>query len=357
MSENHPPRAEEPQPQAGEPVAQEPEGPQVPEAAPTDFRRNIYLLIIILAVVVVAWVVSALTNPSAPAEQAANAPAPAASGQKAQQQPAAQTASQPAPRAEPVSPIRVVGSDRVLVAAAPSQLVKRGGQTFRTAEDTFDVTKMAPDFKPALLLRMPGRWAGQRPTIMAAGKLQELFQPAVTVKDIQPTDRVVTVTVGDETHAYPVALLTTMAGVIDQVGGSRVFVTWSPLTQLARCFAAELDGKAVQWQDAGLVYRGDEVLFDAGTGSLWDSLSGSALSGPMAGKAVKDLPAEVWPWADWVKDHATTNVLVLPGAAPDAKAAERIEAYLSSPDVPIPLAHAAAPAPPRPLPPPRPCPA
>ncbi len=351
MSEIQPPEAEEPQPAAVQPhaeqsVPQEPEGPQVPEAAPTDFRRNIYLFVIILAVVVLAWVVSLLYKPSAPAAETSNAPAPAATEQTAQQQaPSGQPAPQTGPSAEPVAPIYVVGSNRVLIAASPPQLVKRGQQTFRTAEETFDVTQRAPSFDPALLMRMPGRWAGQRPVVMAAGKLQELFQPAVTVKDLQPTDRAITVTIGDETHVYPVDLMSSLAGVIDLVGGRQVFVTWSPVTQLARCLDLTVDGKAVQWQDAGLVYRGNEVLIDPATGSLWDSFGGDALSGSMAGKVTQDLIAEVWPWADWVQAHATSNVLVLPGDTPDKESAQRMESYLSSPSVPIPLAHAPAPPP------------
>ena len=154
---------------------------------------------------------------------------------------------------------------------------------------------------------------------------------------LQPADRVVVLTVGPETHVYPVDLLSSVAGVLDQVGGRDVFVTLSPLTQLARCLVAQMDDKSVDWQDAGLVYRGNEVLFDSATGSLWDTFRAPPLTGPLAGKTAQLLPAQVWPWRQWKEDHPTSNVMVLPGATLDKDAAQRVEAYLSSPVVPIPL--------------------
>ena len=107
-----------------------------------------------------------------------------------------------------------------------------------------------------------------------AGRAEEFFQPAATLTSLQAEDRMVVVSIGTETHVYPANLLAVVAGVTDMVGGRRVFVTWSPVTQLARCLAAKMDDKPIDWQDAGLVYRGNEVMFDAGTGSLWDTATG-----------------------------------------------------------------------------------
>ena len=36
--------------------------PDVPEAAPTDYRRNVWLLAFMVAVVVTAWLVSVMRN-------------------------------------------------------------------------------------------------------------------------------------------------------------------------------------------------------------------------------------------------------------------------------------------------------
>ena len=241
------------------------------------------------------------------------------------------------PRAEPVSAIRVVGSDRILLAAAPAQVVKRGDQSYRMPEETFDATQRAADFDALALARLPRRWAGQRPVVAAAGKVQQLFQPAVTVPDLEPADRIVTVTIGEETHAYPVLLLYSVAGVLDLVGGRQVFVTWSPVTQVARCLVPQVDDKPLELQDAGLVYRGNELLFDVGTGSLWDTLTGAALTGPMVGKTVQVLPSDVLPWGQLKQDQPTANVLVLPGTTFDKQVRDRVEAYLNSPAIPVPV--------------------
>jgi hypothetical protein len=348
MTENQPPQPDQQQP-AVPPSAPEQQPPEAasPEAAPTDFRRNVYLLLIILGVVVAAWAYAVLSKPAA---TAAAAPGPQAAGQAALAAPPA--AGQPAapgggqakaasqmPAAEPVMPVGVIGSDRVLIGASPAHLVKSGDRTYLVPEQTFDATQTAPGVDRRGMARLAGRWAGQRVVVAAAGKLQEIFQPASTVTDLQPDDRVVVLTMGKETHVYPVDFLSTVACVADEVAGSRVAIVWSPVTQAARCLAAEVDGKPVQWEDAGLVYRGDEVLFDAGTGSLWDSFSGAALTGPMAGKTAQVLPVQVWPWGQWHGEHPASQVLLVPGFKADKDAAQHIEKYLGSSTPPVPLSH------------------
>jgi hypothetical protein len=233
--------------------------------------------------------------------------------------------------------MRVIGSDRLLLAACPAQQSKQEKGAYRMAL-FFDVTQIAKGFDPRGLMRMPGRWALQRPSLPLAGRAEEFFQPAATVPSLQPEDRMVVVTIGTETHVYPADLLAVVAGATDMVGGRRVFVAWNPVTQLASCLEAKMEDKPIDWQDSGLLYRGNEVLFDGGTGSLWDPATGAALTGPMSDRATQVLPVQVCLWGQWKAAHPDASILNPPGINLDPATTKRIETYLASPVVPVPLA-------------------
>ena len=174
------------------------------------------------------------------------------------------------------------------------------------------------------MLHLAGRWAEQRPSLAVAGRAEEFFQPAATLTTLQDDERLVVVSIGTETHVYPANLLAMFAGVTDVVGERRVFVSWSPVTQLARCLAAKVDDKPVDWVDAGMVYHGNEVMCDVATGSLWDVATGLALTGPMAEKTAEVLPVQVCLWGPWKAAHADSSVLNPPGLTMDKDIGKRL---------------------------------
>ena len=334
--------AESPTPEQPEhdppPSAPEPDAAPGEEEAPvaTDFRRNLWLLLIVLGVVVLAWVLAVVWRrvPEQIGElrppQAPPSPPPP---------PAKRSL-----RATPVEISRVIGPETMVVAAAPAIVLPRGNTTYRLAR-LFDVTNMAEGFSPGELLRFPNRWADQMPTLRLRGDGGPRFQPAAQIERVGPEDRVVVLETPDGPRAYPVAQLRTCTGVQDEVGGRAVFVFWNSMTQMARCLLAEVDGRALSWADAGWIYRGNAVLYENETGSLWDSFSGLALTGAMAGRSAAIRPVSVWPWGLWLAEHPEAAVLTsTPGALgpPPKKAGHaqsRLDAFLSTPDLPFKPAH------------------
>jgi hypothetical protein len=310
----------------------------------TNFRRNMWLLVIVLGTVLVAWVLAVLWK---------RVPAGLGALEERPTPQVAPIAQPPAPRRPgPVALARIVGSGSEIIPASPSLAVETGGLPYRLAR-YFDVSKRAEGFKPDQLIRFPGRWADQRLTLVPDPKAVESpFRPAQEATGLQAQDRLAVVTVGDQTRAYPVRILASAAGIYDDPGGQRVFVCWSALTQAARCLMARVDESNVEWHDAGLAYRGNEVLYDAQTGSLWDSFSGQALAGPSVGRYAAHAELTVWPWERWVAEKPTSLVLSggLSAAGPGTEAEQMLEAYLQSPTVPFETAHfsvAASPMPPK----------
>ena len=190
-----------PQPAPEAQTQQPPAQPQFPEPAPTDLRRNVWLLIIILGVVVVAWAFSLLSKPARPLRRPAGERRPARSRRTARSRRPARGPARPAapagaarrhcapsarpallrrrrlrqaeaaaPAAEAVMPMGVIGSDRLLPRGLPrAQRTGQDGASIRMPL-LFDVTQRAKAFDPRELIHMPGRWAVQRPTLAAGGQ-------------------------------------------------------------------------------------------------------------------------------------------------------------------------------------------
>jgi len=283
---------------------QQPE-PETPEPAPTALGRNYLLLVIILITVLVAWVISLLSSHRPQAETAVDTTAaPSPSAAPAPRQPQAPSM----PTGKTPSVLEVAASGQRAILAAPSQALDAGGPVYRRAR-LFDITERSETFQMKGLIRFGGQWADQRGTLDLDANAQGLFRTPEEAGHVKPDERVVVLRAGGQTRAYAVPVLRGYVGVEDTLGDLRVLVSWHFFPQAAACLIAERNGKPIQWRDAGLTYRGADVYYDADSGSLWNGLTGEALTGPHAGKAVGVLPVEVWTFEDWRAQNPDGKVL------------------------------------------------
>jgi len=319
-------------------------GPAPAEVAPTDYRRNVWLLIIIIVVVLLAWALAVFwkvksSKEIARIEQPASAPAPSARGAA----PPLRPAPPKGPMAVPVAVRKVVGQDTELILASPALRLPTG-EPYRQAR-YFDVTSRVDGFDPQSLIRIADRRSDQVQALVVASLKGQPFKPASQVTTMAPEERVVVVSLGGQSRAYPVSVLGTTVGVQDRLDGRPVFVCWNRPTQMARCFIAELDGEPVEWRDAGLLYRGNNVLYDRQSGSLWDSATGVAVAGPLAGKRAQVVPVELFTWETWSKANPDVSVLtvgVTLGGTPlevPISPTGGADPYVQDPAIPFPLQH------------------
>ncbi|NLW50203.1 MAG: DUF3179 domain-containing protein [Candidatus Brocadiaceae bacterium] len=312
-----------------EPPCESPEEP-----APTDFRRNIWLLFIILAVIGIAWLVAVTwerLDPSLLPPQAAPAPSPQKTPENRQPR-----------RAEPVEVSRVIGSERESILAAPAVLLRPSRVPYRL-QRLFDVTDKAGGFSIGELFRIPDAWLDHHPSLVLADGAPPGYVPLAGLSAPGPEDRLIVLQTPEATRAYPVALVSDFL-VRDSVDGRSCTISWSVLSQTASCLVADGDCAGVQWGDTGLIYRGDVVLYDRQTGSLWDSFSGRALTGPHAGASAPRHTVSVWPWEAGKAAFPDARVPDLePGQdVPDeqkAKVHAIMRDYLASDVPPIELRH------------------
>lgn len=60
-----------------------------------------------------------------------------------------------------------------------------------------------------------------------------------------------------------------------------------------------------------MLWQSSLVMYDVETGSLWSHLLGEAMSGPLKGAVLEQLPSVMTDWATWKAKHPQTTVINL----------------------------------------------
>ena len=132
---------------------------------------------------------------------------------------------------------------------------------------------------------------------------------AVDAEYLKPADRVVGVTLKDQSRAYPIAILNWHEIVNDEIDGQRFAVTYCPLCGTAVAFDATIDGRPTDFGVSGLLYNSDVLLYDRDTESLWSQILSESVSGKRVGQKLTPIPISHTTWRDWLEQHPDTMVL------------------------------------------------
>lgn len=135
------------------------------------------------------------------------------------------------------------------------------------------------------------------------------FEPVEEVSWLGDDDPVLSLTVGEETRAYPVAIMTWHEIVNDEVGGTPVTVTYCPLCNSGVAFLREVDGQVLDFGTSGKLYADNLVMYDRQTESLWPQLTGQASVGVLTGTQLEAIPMGAVGWAQFRAAHPDALVL------------------------------------------------
>ena len=135
------------------------------------------------------------------------------------------------------------------------------------------------------------------------------FVSAAEATFLEGAYRVLGLTLGAETKAYPIKILNWHEIVNDTVGGTAVVVTYCPLCGTGIAFEATLQGHRHTFGVSGLLYQSDLLMYDHQTESLWSQISMHAVAGPLTGLRLTPIFLEHTTWAEWRTAHPTTLVL------------------------------------------------
>jgi hypothetical protein len=114
-----------------------------------------------------------------------------------------------------------------------------------------------------------------------------------------------------EARAYPKRILAWHELARDRLGGVDLTLVYCTLCGTAIPYGSEAGGRSFTLGTSGLLYRSNKLMFDEETLSLWSTLEGRPVVGPLAdsGLALTVHPVVTTTWREWRTAHPRTTVL------------------------------------------------
>lgn len=133
---------------------------------------------------------------------------------------------------------------------------------------------------------------------------------AVAVDYLLDTDRVLGVVLEGEARAYPHNVLWHHEIVNDQVGATRIAVSFCPLTGSGVAFNPELGGQTLDVGVSGLLFANNLVMYDRTTLEVYGpQLSVEGKCGGFRGEALQLMPVQEMSWGRWKELYPDTKVV------------------------------------------------
>jgi len=126
-------------------------------------------------------------------------------------------------------------------------------------------------------------------------------------------DVVFGIEVNGDVRAYPKRILAWHEMFVDEVGGEKLAGVYCTLCGTAILFKTEYEGVNHEIGTSGFLYRSNKLMYDKATQSLWNTLQGKPVVGPLVGKGIRleHLSVVTTNWGEWKKRHPNTKVLSL----------------------------------------------
>ena len=126
-------------------------------------------------------------------------------------------------------------------------------------------------------------------------------------------DVVFGIEVNGDVRAYPKRILAWHEMFVDEVGGLPLVGVYCTLCGSVILYNTEVDGTNHRMGTSGFLYRSNKLMYDQATQSLWSTLEGTPVVGPLVGKGIELTPLSVvtTTWGAWKKLHPKTQVLSL----------------------------------------------
>ena len=121
------------------------------------------------------------------------------------------------------------------------------------------------------------------------------------------------ISVNGDARAYPKRILGWHEMFVDVIGGVPVAGVYCTLCGTVILYHTEHDGVNHALGTSGFLYRSNKLMYDRATQSLWSTMRGAPVVGPLAGKGIAlDRGSVVTTtWGEWRRRHPDTQVLSL----------------------------------------------
>lgn len=135
--------------------------------------------------------------------------------------------------------------------------------------------------------------------------------PASEAGHVEDKHTVFGLEVRGKARAYPRRILAWHELTRDRLGETEITLHSDPLGGAVIPYASKTRGALLNFRPTGLVYRSHLLMFDEETVSLWSTLDGRPVLGPLTAHHVqlRPLPVVTTTWREWRARHPDTTVL------------------------------------------------
>jgi hypothetical protein len=116
-----------------------------------------------------------------------------------------------------------------------------------------------------------------------------------------------------EARAYPKRILAWHEMVKDRIGDRELTGVYCTLCGAMILYDSRVDGTFHDLGTSGFLYRSNKLMYDKATSSLWSTLTGTPVIGPLVGEGIElaTRPVVTTTWGEWRSRHPDTLVLSL----------------------------------------------
>lgn len=132
-------------------------------------------------------------------------------------------------------------------------------------------------------------------------------------KYLNNSDVVFGISINGDHRAYPKRILAWHEMFVDEVGGIPIAGVYCTLCGTVIAYDTRFEGRNYQLGTSGFLYQSNKLMYDKRTQSLWNTIEGKPVIGPLADKGIELSTYSVvtTTWGAWKKTHPDTKVLSL----------------------------------------------
>jgi hypothetical protein len=137
--------------------------------------------------------------------------------------------------------------------------------------------------------------------------------PAAAAGYLGPDDIIFGVAIEGDVRAYPKRILAWHEMFRDRIAGRELNGVYCTLCGSMILYDVTVNGVHHVLGTSGFLYRSNKLMYDHATKSLWSTLTGTPVVGPLVGQGIelKTLHIVTTTWKEWRKRHPRTLVLSL----------------------------------------------
>lgn len=189
------------------------------------------------------------------------------------------------------------------------------------------------DQQPALSIRLDEvRWGGVRRDGIPPLQYPKLID-AGEATWLADGDVIFGVALDGDVRAYPQRILAWHELVNDRIAGREITGVYCTLCGSMIVYDATVNGVHHVLGTSGFLYRSNKLMYDQATKSLWSTLTGAPVVGPLVGQGIRlrSLHLVTTTWKAWRERHPGTRVLSMDtGHARDYREGAAYSSYFAS---------------------------